>query len=37
MFVKDLRKGISCSIGTSSYSKWISIEKSEKHVGLKIQ
>jgi hypothetical protein len=33
MVVKDLKKGTTLSIGTSSYSKWISNEKSEKLLG----
>jgi hypothetical protein len=35
MVVKDLKKGTTFSIETSSYSKWISNEKSEKLLGLK--
>jgi hypothetical protein len=34
MVVKDLEKETTCSIGTSSDSKWISNEKSEKLLSL---
>jgi hypothetical protein len=34
MVVKDLKKGTTFYIGTSSDSKWISNEKSKKFLGL---
>jgi hypothetical protein len=34
MVLKDLKKGTTFARGTSSYSKWISIEKFEKLLGL---
>jgi hypothetical protein len=34
MVVKELMKGTTFSIGTSSYSKWISNKKSGKLLGL---
>jgi hypothetical protein len=34
MVLKDLKRGTSFSIGTSSYWKWIANEKSDKLLGL---